>query len=173
MVAVYIGVGSNIDPEENIPRALRLLATEVPITAVSTFFRTIPFDRPEQSSFYNGVVRITTDIPPAELKDRILRAIETRLGRKRTADRSSARTIDLDILLYGDRVITGDGLNVPDPLIIQRSFLAVPLLELASDLVLPDSGRTLDEVVRAMPAGDLTPLEDFSRALKKEVLHEP
>ena len=173
MTVVYIGVGSNIDPEENIARGLRLLAAEVTVTAVSTFFRTVPFDRPEQSSFYNGVVRIATDIPPADLKDRILRRIETRLKRRRTADKSAARTIDLDILLYGDRVITGDGLNVPDPLITRRPFLAVPLHELAPDLVLPDSGRALNEVVRAISAGDLTPLEDFSRALKKEVLHEP
>ncbi len=170
MVIAYIGVGSNIGPEKNIRRALCLLATQVTIDAISTFYRTEPVDRPGQPFFYNGVVRITTDIPPAGLKERVLRGIESRLDRRRTGDKFAPRTIDLDILLYGDRVIAGNGLSIPDPEIVRRPFLAFPLQELAPDLVLPDSGRRLNEVVGAMTAGGLEPLADFTRALKKEIL---
>jgi 2-amino-4-hydroxy-6-hydroxymethyldihydropteridine diphosphokinase len=170
MIVAYIGVGSNIRPEENIRRALYLLATQVTIDAVSTFYRTKPVDRPKQPFFYNGVVRIATAIPPSGLKENVLREIESRLDRRRTSDKSAPRTIDLDILLYGDRVISGNGLSIPDPSIARRPFLAFPLRELAPDLVLPDSGRRLSEIVEALTAGGLEPLVDFTRMLKKEIL---
>jgi len=173
MVVAYIGVGSNIRPEKNIRRALRLLATQVTINAISTFYRTEPVDRPGQPFFCNGVVRIATDIPPAGLKERVLREIESRLDRRRTGDKSAPRTIDLDILLYGDQVIAGNGLSIPDPSIARRPFLAFPLRELAPDLVLPDSGQPLNEVVGAMTAGGMEPLVDFTLAIKKEILNEP
>lgn len=170
MVIAYIGVGSNIRPEKNIRRALCLLATQVTVTAISTFYRTEPVDRPGQPFFYNGVVRIATDVTPTGLKERVLRGIESQLNRRRTDDKSAPRTIDLDILLYGDQVIAANGLSIPDSAIARRPFLAFPLRELAPDLVLPDSGRRLNEVVGAMTAGGLEPLADFTRALKKEIL---
>ncbi len=173
MASVFIGVGSNIQPEKNIPRALRLLAAEVSITGLSTFYLSEAVDRPGQPLFFNGVVWATSECAPAQLKQRVLRKIEKRLGRKRTADKSAPRPIDLDILIYGDRVIDANGLTIPDPLIASRPFLAIPLLELAPDLVLPDSRRALSEIVRAMRPLGMKPLGEFSQALKKELGHEP
>jgi len=100
MARVFVGVGSNIDPAENVPAALRLLAKEVRVVATSLFYETLPLGRPEQPAFYNGVVEIATDLPPDDLRQ-LLRRIETQLGRRRSRDPYAARTIDLDLLLYG------------------------------------------------------------------------
>lgn len=170
MDTVYIGVGSNIEPEANIIEALRMLRRVVAVTGVSTFYRTEPIDRPEQASFYNGVFRIETGIAPHRLKEAILRPAESSLGRERTADKYAARTIDLDILVYGDTV---DGAEIPDPDIYARPFLAAPLLELAPNLVLPDSGRSIREVVDSLRTYDMTPLPEFTNRLRMEIADEP
>ncbi len=85
MPFVYIAVGSNIEPEENIPKALRMLARQVCITGVSTFYRTPAVDSLSSPDFINGVVRAETEIPPRELKFGVLRPIESALGRRRSS----------------------------------------------------------------------------------------
>jgi len=169
-VTVYLGVGSNIDPERNVPRALELLRRVVTVTGASTFYQPLPRDRPEQAPFYNGAVQCQTNIPLPELKRRVLRKIEAELGRVRTTDKHAARPIDLDVLLYGDAVTCDEGGRVPDPDIGARPFLAVPLLELAPDLVLPDSRTPLQALVAPMDATAMTPLPEFSERLE---LKEP
>jgi dihydroneopterin aldolase/2-amino-4-hydroxy-6-hydroxymethyldihydropteridine diphosphokinase len=165
-VTVYLGVGSNIDPEQNVPRALELLRRAVTVTGVSTFYQTLPLGRPERAPFYNGAVRCQTNAPLPELRRGVLRGIEAQLGRVRTADKHAARPIDLDVLLYGDEVVCDESGRVPDPDIEVRPFLAVPLLELAPDLVLPDSGKPLQTLVASMDPTDMTPLPEFSERLR-------
>ncbi len=146
MPTAYIGVGSNVAPEENVPKALDLLKGIARVTASSRFYATEPIGRPDQAPYANGVVRIETDIEPFEIKER-LRAIESILGRKRTPDRFAPRTIDLDLLLYGSRVIAEAGLVVPSPEILSRRFVGYPLLEIEPGLVLPGTGRPLRELL--------------------------
>jgi 2-amino-4-hydroxy-6-hydroxymethyldihydropteridine diphosphokinase len=172
MEAVFIGVGSNIDPEKNIRKALSLLDREIRIVAISTFYRTEPAGPPGQPLFFNGVLKAETDLPPEELKNSVLRRIEALTGRRRSNDRYAPRTIDLDILLYGNLVLFDEGLVIPDPDIADRSFLAVPVSELAPDLVLPGSGVCLREIAATHTKGKLQPLGEFSRRLKKS-LHIP
>lgn len=140
---VYVGIGSNIEPEHNIPRALELLAQKTDLLAVSPFYRSAALGRPELPAFLNGVCRVATCLGAAALKSDVLRPIEAMLGRVRSDDKYAARTIDLDILLYGAEVCNEVELKLPDPDIRSRPFVAIPLLALAPDAVLPDSGERL------------------------------
>jgi len=162
----YIAVGSNIEPEQNILKGLGLLAQHVPITAVSTFYRTEALGRPEQPSFLNGACAVLTYAEPRRLKFDILRCIEDAVGRVRMADKYAPRPLDLDIALYGGIVADEDGLQIPDPDIRKRPFLAVPLLELAPEAVLPDSGERLADIVGRMATSGLTADEPFTETLK-------
>lgn len=166
---IYIAVGSNIDPEENVPASVRLLALSVDIVAVSTFYWTAPLDRPEQARFLNGVVQITTNLEPRPLKFDVLRPIEARLGRVRGSDRHAARTIDLDVALWDDRVIDEEGLRIPDPDVRTRSFIAVPLLELAPDLVLPDTGERLASLPAATASARLVEAAGIKKLLEERI----
>lgn len=172
MPTVYIGVGSNIDPEANIPAAIGLLAKRVKVVGLSTFVRTSPIGCPDSPGFINGVVAIETDIPPRDLKHNLLRGIENSLGRVRTADKFAPRTIDLDIIIYGESVIAEPGLTIPDPDVFTRTFVASPLAELAPGLIVPGSGKRVDEVAALLKDESMTPLDEFTAALRKEVVDE-
>lgn len=143
---VYIGIGSNIEPERNIPRALDLLARKTDLVAVSPFYRSAALNRPEQPPFLNGACCVATTLSPRALKTDVLRAIEATLGRVRCEDKYAARSIDLDILLYGKEVCDEENLKIPDPDIRTRPFVAVPLLALSPDAVLPDTGERLADL---------------------------
>lgn len=166
MAVSYIGVGSNIEPEKNVPAALHILASKVAIKAISTFYRSAAIGS-ISDDFYNGVIKIETDIEPRELKYNILRPIEESLGRQRSADKNAPRTIDLDILLYDNRVINDGDLILPDPDITSRAFVYLPLLELDPDLIMPDSGQKLADIIDS--ASDITTLLDFTEKLRKEI----
>jgi 2-amino-4-hydroxy-6-hydroxymethyldihydropteridine diphosphokinase len=166
----YVAVGSNIEPRKNIPAALALLREHVTVAGVSTFYHSAavgPDGRTNraQSDFVNGVFEVRATQAPRELKYGVLRRIEERLGRVRTADKFAPRTIDLDVALYGDDVIDEPDLKLPAP-DIARPFVAVPLLELAPDLVLPHTHEPLSCLWRGGIAG-LTADAELTRALKE------
>lgn len=163
---VYVGVGANLEPERNIRQALELLAAQVDIISISTFYRSDPVGRPEQPPFLNGVLGIRTPLSAPDLKSRVLRPIEERLGRVRTEDKYAARPIDLDILLFDSAIILGQGIQIPDPDIRKRVFIAAPLLELAPDLVLPDTGEPLAAVPCLLEKDRLEPLDSFTQELR-------
>jgi dihydroneopterin aldolase/2-amino-4-hydroxy-6-hydroxymethyldihydropteridine diphosphokinase len=171
MARAFISVGSNIDPAENVRRALRLLAGQVRIVGISTFYRTRPLGRPEQPDFYNGVVAVETQASAVELKHSVLRAVEQQLGRRRTEDKYAPRTIDLDVLLYDELVAVAEDLTIPDPDIPQRPFLAIPLYELAPDLVLPDSGRPIRDIAAVLAEHRMQPLPEYTQSLRESVTH--
>jgi 2-amino-4-hydroxy-6-hydroxymethyldihydropteridine diphosphokinase len=171
MARVFIGIGSNIDPEKNIRQALRRLAQAVRLTAISTFYREPALERPREPAFYNGVVAVETDSPPARLKQDLLRKIETDLGRHRSSDKFASRPIDLDLLLYDDCVISDDELTLPDPDILERAFVAIPLCELAPDLMLPGFGLPVCRVADRFAGEDLERLAEYTRLLRDEFLH--
>jgi len=170
MPRVFVSIGSNVDPEENVTRALRLLDDEAGIRGVSTFYRTPALDRPQDPPFVNGVVEVGDALGPFDLK-KLLQKIERALGRERAADRYAPRTVDLDLLLYGDRVSSSDAVKLPHPDIRERRFVAIPLLELAPDLILPDSGTPLRAVVDSLSPYPMEPLRDLTRQLQTEVVH--
>jgi len=153
----YVVFGSNIDPEHNLPRALALLSERTRVTATSGVYRTRPVGRQDVPPFLNAAVALRTRLSPAELKFGLLRPIEAELGRVRSADRNAPRTIDLDLVLYGDRIVEepAAGLMLPDPDIASRAHVVLPLAELAPGLRHPVLGKTLRELAREVgrPAG--------------------
>ena len=166
----YIAVGSNIKPQDNIFDALIALKTYVTINAISNFYETPPVSGPGQPDFLNGVVKIKTDRSPREIKFDILRSIEERLGRVRSTDKYAPRTIDLDLILYGSLVIDEPDLHLPDPSICLYPFVAVPLLELAPELIMPDARTPLsDEPVIKLKA-DLRLEPEFTARLQRRIL---
>jgi 2-amino-4-hydroxy-6-hydroxymethyldihydropteridine diphosphokinase len=171
MVRAFIGVGSNIEPAENVRKALRLLASQVRIVDISNVYSTETEGRPEQPSYFNCVVEIETGLPPIELKQKVLRKVESELGRKRTKDKSAPRTIDLDLILYDDLVQNADDLILPDPQISTRPFLAIPLLELEPDLILPGINLPIKKVAAQLKPARMKPLKSYTGLLKKEILH--
>ena len=163
---VYVAFGSNVDAESAITSALDQLADRCPIEALSTLYRSAALERGEQDDFVNGVCRVRSEFGVHALKFDILRQIETRLGRIRTKDKHAPRCIDLDIIVHGDLVMGEDGLRLPDPEIRTRSFLAVPLLELAPDYVFPDSGESLASMAIARGPQGLYPMKEFTERLR-------
>jgi 2-amino-4-hydroxy-6-hydroxymethyldihydropteridine diphosphokinase len=143
MATAFVGIGSNLgEPERQISAALAELAAEdgIELVAVSTLRQTDPVGYLDQPSFLNGAAQLETDLPPRELLERLL-AIEARLGRVRgEGPRFGPRTIDLDLLVYGDETIEESGLAVPHPRLAERRFALEPLAELAPGLDVPGLG---------------------------------
>lgn len=142
---VLIALGSNIEPETNLPRAVRRLAQRFPGLAASRLYATTPVGAPEAPPFLNAAVAIETALPLADLKYRVLRPLESELGRVRGADRNAPRPIDLDVAFCPGLVLRDAeaGLDLPDPEIVACAHLALPLADLAPDEVHPLDGRTL------------------------------
>ncbi|MFL5911753.1 MAG: 2-amino-4-hydroxy-6-hydroxymethyldihydropteridine diphosphokinase [Gaiellaceae bacterium] len=143
MARAYIGLGSNLgDREATIRAALDALAAEPGITvaAVSSLIDTEPVGVVDQPRFLNGVAALDTDLPAGALLD-VLLAVEQRFGRRREASLPQGpRTLDLDLLLYGDAEIEEPGLRVPHPRLHERAFVLGPLAELAPSLEVPGKG---------------------------------
>jgi 2-amino-4-hydroxy-6-hydroxymethyldihydropteridine diphosphokinase len=144
MVTAFVGIGSNLgEPERQIAAALDQLAAEegIELVAVSSFRETEPVGYLEQPNFLNGAAHIEIELPARELLKRLL-AIESRLGRVRgEGPRFGPRTIDLDLLVYGDERIDEPGLTVPHPRLAERRFALEPLAELAPGLEIPGLGQ--------------------------------
>jgi 2-amino-4-hydroxy-6-hydroxymethyldihydropteridine diphosphokinase len=147
---VYIGFGSNVgDRVDFCDRAVTLLSL-LPhslLTGVSLLYETEPVkDKidPGDGWFLNGVVQLETDLTPRSLLD-MLQEIERSLGRD--GEHSGPRTIDLDILFYGDRIINEPGLTVPHPRLHERRFVLMPLSELAPLLAHPSRHRSVNQML--------------------------
>jgi 2-amino-4-hydroxy-6-hydroxymethyldihydropteridine diphosphokinase len=131
-VRAYVGLGSNLGNRgELILRAVSLMKAdpEIDVLALSTIRETDPVGIEDQPRFLNGAVAVETDLPPRELLVRLL-AIERKLGRMRECPPGGPRTIDLDLLLYGDERLDEPGLQVPHPRLNERAFVLDPLREL-------------------------------------------
>ena len=168
-IKTYISIASNINPKVNILKSLELIENYFPIISSSLFYKTDPIGNPNDPSFINGVIEIETTLSPESLKYSILRSIESKLERKRSADKNAPRTIDLDILIYGDEVVKLDDLIIPDPQISERNFLAVSLAELAPELVPPGWEKNLIDYVSTLEDKDMRPMEEFSDLVKQQI----
>jgi 2-amino-4-hydroxy-6-hydroxymethyldihydropteridine diphosphokinase len=150
----YIGLGSNLgDRRAQLDEALRRLETDpaVAVVAVSSFRDTDPVGVVDQPRFLNAAAALDTSLPPRELLDRLL-AVERALGRDRSGERWGPRTVDLDLLFYGDLALDQPGLTVPHPRLDERRFVLEPLVELDPALTLPD-GRRLAAVLGSVDPG--------------------
>lgn len=141
--AAFLALGSNIRPERFIPLAIEELSKRFNITGVSSVWQS-PADGFIGADFLNAVVKISTDMTPVSLKYRALRPIEAQLGRVRTEHKYSPRTIDIDILILGEKILDNE--------IWQQPHLAVPLAELVPDLRHPESGKLLTEIAGSLRA---------------------
>ncbi len=154
----YIGLGSNLaDPQRQLQQALSSLSSTSGISEVycSRFYGSKAIGPGQQSDYVNAVARLETALSPLALLD-ALQTIENQQGRVRR-ERWGARTLDLDLLLYGDQVIDHPRLVVPHPRLTERSFVLVPLQELTPDLRLPD-GTHLSGLLDYASADELWPL---------------
>jgi 2-amino-4-hydroxy-6-hydroxymethyldihydropteridine diphosphokinase len=142
----YLGVGANLgNREETIERALELLGRQkgVEVVAVSALRETEPVGFIDQPRFLNGAAAVETDLEPRELLEALL-TVERDLGRTRDGPRFGPRTIDLDLLVFGDREVSEPGLTVPHPRLAERAFALEPLAELDPHLEIPGRGRVRD-----------------------------
>ena len=150
MTRAYVGLGANLGPREvTLLRAADLLAAAdgVEVVAVAQLRETEPVGLVEQPPFLNGAVAIDTSLPPRALLDLLLE-IERSLGRVR-GERWGPRTIDLDLLVYGDERVEEQGLHVPHPRLHERRFVLEPLAELDPELEIPGLGK-VSELVAAL-----------------------
>jgi 2-amino-4-hydroxy-6-hydroxymethyldihydropteridine diphosphokinase len=150
-VQVIISIGSNIHAHSNIIIAMELIAGVVEVLDCSRFYITTPIGNTDQPDFINGACKIKTHISARELKYDFLREIEHILGRVRSEDKNAPRQIDLDIALYGDAVISEEGLVVPDPGLFKYPFVSIPVRELVGDIVIPGTKKRLKNVFGESP----------------------
>jgi 2-amino-4-hydroxy-6-hydroxymethyldihydropteridine diphosphokinase len=151
----YLSLGSNIKPEQNLPAAVCELRAFGRVLAVSSVWESAPFaDAMADGSlpvvgedFLNAAVLLETDLSPVGLYDQAIAPIERRLGRVRDPrDKNAPRTIDIDLSLFNHDVLEFAGRRIPDPDIVKRPFVAVPLAELDPDYVHPTEGRRLADI---------------------------
>ena len=150
LVAAYIGLGSNLDnPVAQINSARTAIGSIEGVSelAFSSLYHSLPMGPQDQPDYVNAALCIETCLTPLALL-RSLQAIETMQGRVRNEERWGARTLDLDILLYGDQEIDVSDLKVPHTGISERSFVLYPLFEIAPRLIIPGKGVLADLVAK-------------------------
>ena len=152
MNTVYLSLGSNLgDRKSHLDRALEQLPhVGVEVKRLSSVYETEPVGLRAQPWFLNLVVKGETELFPLQLLGR-LQSIEIAMGRRRSAVSGGPRTIDVDILFYGNFVIESDELIVPHPRLTERRFVLEPLMEIAPDLRHPVFHLTVRELLAATP----------------------
>ena len=148
MVTVYLGLGSNMgDRQEHLNRALDFLSQRLRVVQVSSVYDTEPVGNPEQPRFLNLVCQVSTGLEPMALLT-LVKGIESKLGRLPSTS-NAPRPIDMDILFYGDQVIETPKLTIPHPRLTERTFVLIPLAEIAPDLVHAVNGKTVKELMKS------------------------
>jgi len=160
MMRVYLGLGSNLDaPLENLRSACKTISNEPRIQEIvfSSFYQSPPMAGMNQPDYINAVMAIETDLPALELLA-TMQKIENQHGRIRS-QRWDARTLDIDILLFGDEILDLPDLKIPHYGMAERAFVLQPLFEIAPDLVIPTFGKLADLVTNC-PLNGLERLND-------------
>lgn len=163
MARAWLSLGSNIEPEQHLRHALAELRDTFGELLESPIYRTaaVGFEGPD---FLNMAVGLETDLDPIAL-DAWLHTLEDRHGRRRDEPRFSSRTLDVDLLLYDDLVLTGPGhLELPRPDLIEHAFVLAPMVDIAGDLLHPVSRRSLRAIWNDHPRSDATPRPESSPA---------
>lgn len=147
MTDVFLGLGSNVGDRENqLKEAIRLLdeQSSIKVVKVSSFYETEPVGYVDQPDFLNLCVEIQTELSPKAVLERGL-AIEQQLHRVRK-ERWGPRTLDIDILLYGDQIIEEQDLTIPHPRMTERAFVLIPLQEIAPNKVEPRTQTKIKDI---------------------------
>ena len=151
---VYLSLGSNVgDRELQLRDALRRLAVNGRVVAVSSFYETEPVEFTGQAWFLNCVVGLETTETPEQLMTALLQ-IEQQMGRRRI-QKKGPRTIDIDILLFDEAIVDSPALTIPHPAMHQRRFVLEPLAEIAPEVRHPVLEKTIRELLEALPAGQI------------------
>jgi len=162
---VYLSLGSNIMPDENIDRALEYLKNIVKLKSISTVYKTEPLGN-YSNYFYNCVIEGETEIDPFNLK-KITTIIETEMGRKIKRNKSDDREIDIDILIYDDSII--EELGIPHHDIFEKPFVAAGLCEVAPELKIANTETACDISSKMIKIG-MTPLFDYTNKLRAKYI---
>ena len=160
MTKVYIGLGANLkEPLLQLRNALIALEqiAQTKLVCASRFYGSKPMGPQDQPDYVNAVACIETALSPEALLDELQR-IELEQGRERKDERWGPRTLDLDILLFGEQEINTPRLTIPHYGLCNREFVVYPMLEIAPQIVLPN-GKSLCEISAKLPLNGLTPLE--------------
>ena len=158
-VEAFIALGANLEnPVRQVQQAISELAgiEQTRVLAVSSLYRTAPVGYADQPHFINAVAKLQTGLSPHELLD-ALHVIERRHGRQRSV-RNAPRTLDLDLLMYGTRVVREENLTLPHPRLHERAFVLLPLAEIAPDAQLPGRG-SLSQLIGLVDRGGVEKLD--------------
>lgn len=159
---VYIGLGSNLqNPLQQIKTAINDLQSlaGVTIITVSSLYQSPPMGPADQPDYINAVISLETSLSPHQLLD-ALQSVEQLHGRERKRHWGE-RTLDLDILLYGDQILDDERLTIPHPGMHERAFVLYPLAEIAPDIEIPGRGA-LQQILPSCPLGDLQQVDKIS-----------
>lgn len=150
----FLGIGSDLgDRKRNISNSLAMIADSVgEIVSTSSVYETEPWGFNSEANFFNMVISIRTALSPAKLLKKVLN-IEILMGRIRGTEKYSSRIIDIDILLYGNRVIKKPYLKVPHPMIQERKFVLVPICEIAPEMIHPVLRKTFAQLLKECKDG--------------------
>ena len=163
----YVGIGSNLgDKLSNCHRAIEAICSDARnrIVKYSPFYHTEPVGEKKQDWFVNGVLAVETSLGPREFMDFLL-AVERRMDRVR-GERWGPRIIDLDILFFGQKVISEGGLQIPHPRLQERRFVLVPLQDIAPHLEHPLLGKTISQILAELKEEEkVLPLPEAGRKL--------
>ena len=148
MNLAYLSLGSNICPQENLPAAVNMLEGYGSVLVSSSVWETIAVGDIEQPNYLNAAVILETNLTARNLNDDGIKHIENVLGRKKSNNPFAPRTIDIDIMLFNDEIITLGQRRIPDNEILERAFVALCLAEISPGYIHPDTNQTLEEIAQ-------------------------
>jgi len=151
---IFLALGSNIRPEYYLPQAVRLLSEHGVVSGRSSVWQSKPVGDKNQADFLNAAVLLETSSDAPEILSEVIAGIESKLHRVRDPDnKNGPRTIDIDLVLFNDKQLQIGHRIIPDPDIVHRDFLAVPLAELAPEYCVPGLGKNLAQIASELTSG--------------------
>jgi 2-amino-4-hydroxy-6-hydroxymethyldihydropteridine diphosphokinase len=167
----YLSLGSNIEPERNLPAAVDWLGRWGCIQAVSTVWESAPLGFADQPNFLNAAVLLETDLSAQALRQEAIASVETALGRVRSANKNAPRTIDIDIMLFNHDILQVGQRRIPSPEVLERPFVAIPLAEIAPDYVHPEIGQPLRQIAERfdLAAAGMRRRDDVTLIIKRSL----
>jgi 2-amino-4-hydroxy-6-hydroxymethyldihydropteridine diphosphokinase len=142
----YLSLGSNIEPEKNLPAAVRELGRFGRVLRVSRVWQSLPVGGPGQPDYLNAALLLETALSASDLKGKAIATVEAKLGRMRSANRNAPRTIDIDIMLFDREQLRLGERSIPDREVLERPFVAIPLAEISPGYIHPVTGDSLAEI---------------------------